>query len=257
MKRRVYIAFSLMLFLHATCVKAEDSEVSKESLSDYFLKTLPKNLITETTRSFWGWNLVLILAGAGTALVLSQTDIDKKIQDALGDPENIFTEIGYIGGHGITVSGIAALTYTLGRLTSNEKTITTGKALIEAQILTFSVTGITKLSSGRKRPSGDKSRISSSFPSGHASASFALASVIDVMYGHKIGIPLYAFAGFIGFSRIVDNEHFLSDVLFGAVLGTVIGRTAAGFYKKKQNINFSLLPYTTGDNIGLSFAFMW
>jgi membrane-associated phospholipid phosphatase len=257
MKRRVYITFFLMLFLHTTFVKAEDSKVSNESLSSYFLRTLPKNLITETKRSFWGWNLVVILAGAGTAIVLSQTDIDKRIQDALGNPKSALAEIGYIGGHGITVSGIAALTYTLGRLTSNERTITTGKALIEAQILTFGVTSITKLSTGRKRPSGDKNRFSSSFPSGHASASFALASVIDVMYGHKIGIPLYAFAGFIGFSRIVDNEHFLSDMLFGAVLGTVIGRTVAGVYKKEQNTNTSLLPYTTGDSIGLSFSFMW
>ncbi len=113
MKRRVYIAFSLMFFLHATCVKAENREASNESSSSYFLKTLPKNLITETKRSFWGWNLVVILAGAGTALVLSQTDIDKKIQDALGNKKNALAEIGYIGGHGITVSGIAALTYTL------------------------------------------------------------------------------------------------------------------------------------------------
>jgi len=31
-------------------------------------------------------------------------------------------------------------------------------------------------------------------------------------------------AGFGGFSRLSDNKHFLSDVLFGAVLGTVVGR---------------------------------
>ena len=91
-----------------------------------------------------------------------------------------------MGGHGFTLAGIVVSTYMLGRLVKDEKVIETGKALIEAEIITAVMTRIIKVSTGRERPSGGEDRFSSSFPSGPTSGSFAIASVVDVMYGHKI-----------------------------------------------------------------------
>ncbi|RJQ54345.1 MAG: phosphatase PAP2 family protein [Actinobacteria bacterium] len=62
-----------------------------------------------------------------------------------------------------------------------------------------------------------------SFPSGHASRSFAAAVVLSR------GLPgrrwlLYAAAALVSLSRVVVGAHFPLDVLGGAVLGTLIGR---------------------------------
>ncbi len=119
------------------------------------------------------------------------------------------------------------------------------------------MTSAVKLSVGRERPDGSGSRFSSSFPSGHVSGSFAFASVFDVMYGYKVGIPLYAFASFVGLSRLSDNKHFLSDVLFGAALGSAIGRGVAKIHKNEKKGNFTVMPYSDGRSMGIAFALTW
>ena len=65
-------------------------------------------------------------------------------------------------------------------------------------------------------------------PSGHTSATFASAAVLHRHYGWKIGLPAYAAASFVGWTRVRDRVHWLSDVAFGAAIGTVAGRAVAG-----------------------------
>ena len=256
--RKLWLVFIVLFCISPTC--AEEIYVEKtvdEGLSKYIFKTLPKNLLLGTKESFWGYNLAALGIGAGAAITLSQTDADVEIQDDLTDSIGDLAEIGDIGGHGLTLAGIIVSTYIVGRLVKDEKVIETGKALIEAEIITAVMTKIIKVSTGRERPNGGEDRFSSSFPSGHASGSFSMASVVDVMYGHKIGIPLYLFAGFVGFSRLSDNKHFLSDVLFGAVLGTVVGRTVARIDKKEEYNKFSIIPYSDGSSAGLMLTLSW
>ncbi|GAB4224670.1 MAG: hypothetical protein Kow00127_25480 [Bacteroidales bacterium] len=64
-----------------------------------------------------------------------------------------------------------------------------------------------------------------SFPSGHTTTAFAVASVLACGYKDKtwVGITSYSVAGLVGLSRIHDGEHWASDVLAGAALGTAIG----------------------------------
>lgn len=62
-----------------------------------------------------------------------------------------------------------------------------------------------------------------SFPSGHTAASFAAATAIYAM-DKKWGIAAYLFAAVMGFSRLYLGVHFPTDVLAGAICGTIMAR---------------------------------
>lgn len=67
-----------------------------------------------------------------------------------------------------------------------------------------------------------------SFPSGHAIAAFAIATVVAHRYRTHRWVPYvaYGLAGLVGFSRLSLSAHFSSDVFMGAVLGYSISRFA-------------------------------
>lgn len=72
-----------------------------------------------------------------------------------------------------------------------------------------------------------------SFPSGHSSGSFALASVIYIETPRKVGIPAMILATLISLSRLYVGVHYPTDVFAGMIIGTVIGCTACYVYHKK------------------------
>ncbi len=74
-----------------------------------------------------------------------------------------------------------------------------------------------------------------SFPGGHATQAFALASVISGHY-HQTWVRVTSFfiAGCVGLSRIHLNAHYASDVLFGAVIGTAVGGTVVTLNEKRR-----------------------
>lgn len=58
----------------------------------------------------------------------------------------------------------------------------------------------------------------SSFPSGHATVFFALATVI-FLYHRKLGYFFLVFAFLIAISRVVAGVHYPDDVIIGAFIG--------------------------------------
>ena len=86
-------------------------------------------------------------------------------------------------------------------------------------LTTVAVTHGLKAIIHKKRPG--TSMEYNALPSGHTSASFHGAAYIQRKYGWIYGIPAYALAGFVGYSRIegINRRHDGWDVLAGAALG--------------------------------------
>jgi len=67
-----------------------------------------------------------------------------------------------------------------------------------------------------------KKEIDSSFPSGHMSANTSIASVIAYFYPSTV-LAIVVLTLFLGYSRIHNGMHYLSDVIFGIFLGSIYG----------------------------------
>lgn len=72
-----------------------------------------------------------------------------------------------------------------------------------------------------------------SFPSGHATTSFALASLFS-FFDKKRKYIYYLVAGLIGLSRIYLGVHYFFDVTFGAILGYAISFGLLNLFKPKS-----------------------
>jgi membrane-associated phospholipid phosphatase len=105
------------------------------------------------------------------------------------------------------------------------------RTLIVSQALTQGI----KVTVHRDRPTGN----CCAFPSGHASAAFATASVLERHLGYRNAWPTYVLATYVATSRLNLNQHFLSDVLFGAAVGVASGWTVVGRHGRST---YALVP---------------
>ncbi len=71
-----------------------------------------------------------------------------------------------------------------------------------------------------------------SFPSGHTTLAFAVAGAANeelrlhpFSHSRSLGVALYAVASGVAFSRVYDDRHWTSDVVAGAVVGTLVSRS--------------------------------
>ena len=78
---------------------------------------------------------------------------------------------------------------------------------------------------------------------------FATAAVLERHFGYRASWPMFAVAGYVAASRLTDNRHFLSDVLFGSALGMAAGWTVVGRHGRED---FTLFPVPTRGGVALS-----
>ncbi len=157
-------------------------------------------------------------------------------------------EGGEILGGAIFQIGGAFATYGVGALTGKSELSELGRDLVRVQLLTQGVTQAIKYSVGRARPDASSH---ASFPSGHASGTFATATVFHRRYGWKAGLPAYGIASWVAASRLSENKHFLSDVVFGAVIGLAAGRTVTW---NRGSTRFAIEPMAAPGGAGVQMT---
>jgi membrane-associated phospholipid phosphatase len=147
-------------------------------------------------------------------------------------------------GAGYTLVPFTAALYFAGSHSENDRLRETGLIGFETLIDVNIAAEALKLVADRARPlegngkgrfeDGVGTRWSSSFPSGHAINTWALASVIAHQYPHPRIIPVlvYAAATTVVVARVGARQHFPGDVVAGSALGWFIGDYV---YGKRHN----------------------
>jgi membrane-associated phospholipid phosphatase len=194
---------------------------------------------------FTGQNAMIAAIGGSAALVARHGD-QMAASNTWGDEETF--EPGAIVGNFAVQAGGAFLTYTIGRMTNSPKVARVGAEIFRAQIVSQGTAQAIKYTVGRTRPDGSNDH---SFPSGHSASVFATATVLQKEYGWKAGIPAFAVAGWVAASRVQMKKHYLSDVLAGATVGILSGRSVTIGTGKAR---FAVDPMAVPGGIGVSFT---
>lgn len=164
---------------------------------------------------------------------------------------------------------VGPVLYGVGRLTGSRDIARTGLHTTEAVLITTLITDGIKIAAGRSRPSlspddpydfrlmgGLEGNAHRSFPSGHASASFAVAAAVTAEVGYSVrgsrtfvAPILFGTASAVGLSRMYDNQHWGSDVIVGAALGTLVGYKVARYTHQHpgNTLDTALLGRDEGD----------
>ena len=158
---------------------------------------------------------------AVAGLAASPLDRDS-VRQASKEMSKGVASVGTWGGNFYLQTGAGLATYVVGRTTRSPKVAALGGDLVRAQLLSQTIVQGVKFAVGRERPDSSNTQ---SFPSGHSASAFATATVLQRHLGWKVGVPAYAFAGFVATSRMASSKHYLSDVLLGAGVGIAAGRT--------------------------------
>ena len=185
-------------------------------------------------------NIDLIYSAAFVLGTGASFSLDKELKNISARNQNstmdFITDVGEKYGNGIYSVLLSAGLFTTGLLTENNKIENTGRILFEALLVSGAAVQIIKIVSGRSRPFLDEGPFMfdlfktdnshQSFPSGHVVVAFTTSSVLAASIKNTYAsIALYSLAGLSAYQRIYSNNHWFSDAVLAAIIGTVVGNT--------------------------------
>lgn len=167
---------------------------------------------------------------------------------------NISKRVSSFGSPEATIGEGIGL-YALGSFTKNSKLSETGRLGAEAVVDASIVAEAVKLMAQRDRPDqGERTgefwpsgtgtySLNGSFPSGHATAVWALARVVgDEYHGVLPRLFAYSFATAVSIARVTGRDHFPSDVLVGGGIGFLTGGYVYRHHSTQPENHFQIQP---------------
>ena len=192
--------------------------------------------VARTPGAIQWWHGALFLGGVSTLMLLDNAvkDGSQRMRGAAGD--RLASTVRHFGQPEVYATATLGL-LAAGVATGDANVTGAGKRLGASLALAAGLMGGGKAIMGRARPDdptqdGDDFGLfagKGSLPSGHTAMAFAMAtSLADDIDRPWATVGLYTAAGAVGWSRINDNRHWLSDVAAGAVVGIVSAKFASG-----------------------------
>jgi membrane-associated phospholipid phosphatase len=180
------------------------------------------------------------------------------------DFARIVTPFGSWAGIGVSIVALSG-----GLISRNRSLLDTGRDAVEAEILAAGIaTPALKYAVGRVRPSDDSDADefrpfsgNQSFPSGHTTEAFAVASVLSARAnGWAVPVVSYTLASCVAYARVHDRAHWASDAIAGGLVGTLIGRTIARRHEREEAqaeeparaYGFHIAPVISPGSVGFS-----
>ena len=186
-----------------------------------------------TTLRWWHGAAVL---GGLSALMLLDQPTQRYVQGHRSASMNAVAgtvrRFGQIEVYGTVTAGILAA----GLMSGDDGLTRAGGRLAATLALTGATSSLSKLVLGRPRPSHSLDADGyvpfsgqEAMPSGHTAIAFALAtSLADDIDRTWASVGLYTLATSVGWSRINDDRHWLTDIAAGAVLGITTSKVVSG-----------------------------
>lgn len=119
-----------------------------------------------------------------------------------------------------------------------------GESILLSQGVTYGL----KYGLDERRPNGG----SHSMPSGHTSISFTAAEYMRKRYGWWYGVPSYAVASWVAYSRVESHNHWPKDVVAGAGIGI-----ASSYIFTRPYKGWKIEPQVSRTYWGMSFSRAW
>ena len=200
------------------------------------------------------------LAVLGTAVVIDRPLRDEMRRFSGTDPfikqvERFGAEYAPVVLGGFYLAGVA---------TDDKNAVAVAQDGLSASLIASGlITPAIKLVVGRSRPRDNAgianfkpfSEPNASFPSGHTTEAFALAAVIANHYNENwVGYSAYSVAGLVGLARIYHHAHFASDVVLGAIIGTLVGKSVVAHNTALRSNKLVLLPDVSQGLIGIHLS---
>lgn len=197
---------------------------------------------------------LLKLAAASSVAVMFFAN-DDEIMDFTQKHKNDITESLAYAGEAFGSewgAGIAGAGLIIGIVMKNQEVKHVSIMAAKAMLVSGLATRALKIGIDRTRPKNAETAYeygmgNHSFPSGHTTQAFALATVIAEAYkdrGAAIPILAYSAAAIAGWSRVHDKAHWASDVVVGGLIGHLVAKNMMN--SKLTDKGFTIVP-----NIGL------
>ncbi len=261
--------FILTIILIYSLLPVSQAQVDSVRLDKSYLKhywTNTRDWVTAPVR-WQGKDWLNVAAIAGTTLAI--TAIDQPVNEFFKTHKtDALTSLSTYGLEPLSnYYALAAIAGFMahGTLAKNSRSRSTALIAMESFVISTLLVKIPKYAAGRIRPNawwdpGPDEWLGpnngKSFPSGHTTTAFAVASVIAWQYKDTPWVPatVYSLATMAGLSRVYDNRHWLSDIFGGAVFGIVTGRFIC---KQHQNSQFLMEPVSLNGISGIKMVYRW
>ena len=253
----------------------DKKENSKEEIKlniDYFKSYLSDTKKTLASPLRWkksDWLKATLIAGVTAGLYAYDQEITDWMQDNRSGASNKLSDIAESFGNKKVILPSLGAVYLYGHASQNTKLRRVSLLGLESFSLAGLFSQAIKFISHRHRPitgdgknAWDGPRFSTSnlsFPSGHATSAFAIATVIATEYKENPYLPVlaYGISTLTALSRLHDNAHWASDVFLGSAIGYFTAKTILALHRDNKTKNIPLLPRFNGkeSHIAISYKF--